>query len=114
MSTKQNKLYEGMFIVNATLSEDARNRALDRIKNAITERGGEIHKIHDQGRKKLAYEINKSREGYYYLVYFSVEPQHMSEIWREYLLNEDLLRYMTLKTDEVKEKLEFKQLVIEA
>lgn len=110
MSEKIQQLYEGMFIVNATLSEDARNKALDRLQGAITTREGEIHFVHDQGRKKLSYEINGAREGYYYLIYFSVKPHFMSELWREYLLNEDLLRYMTLKTDEVKEKLEFKQL----
>lgn len=110
MREKQENLYEGMFIVKATLSEDARNKALDRLQTAIASRGGAIHKVHDQGRKKLAYEINGAREGHYFLMYFSVQPQFISELWHEYLLNEDLLRHLTLRTEEVKEKLEFKQI----
>lgn len=104
------QLYEGMYILNATLSEEARNKAIERISQGITERGGEIHKVHDQGRKKLAYEIRGAREGYYFLLYFSAPTTSLSELWREYHLNEDLLRFLTLKTDQVRETLEFKKL----
>jgi len=110
MKEGSKQLYEGMFILNATLSEDARNKALDKIRNGILSRGGEIHKAHDQGRRKLAYEIRGAREGYYFLLYFTAQSLSISELWHEYQLNEDLLRFMTLKADEVKEKLEFKVL----
>lgn len=110
MTNTNKQLYEGMYILNATLSEDARGKTLERIKNGITSRGGEIHKIHEMGRKKLAYPILRSREGHYYLLYFSAGSDVMAELWKEYQLNEDLLRFMTLKTDEVKETLEFKKL----
>lgn len=108
---KENKqLYEGMYILSSTLSEDARKKALDRIAVGITDRGGEVHKVHDQGRKKMAYEIRGSREGHYYLLYFSAPTTALAELWREYHLNEDLLRFLTLKTNEVKEVIEFKKL----
>ncbi len=107
--SKQN-LYEGMYIISATLSDDARQKALDRITNEITERGGEIVKIHDQGRKRLAYEISGHREGHYYVIYFNVDPGIISELWYEYHLNEDLIRFITLRTDKVLEKIEFKAL----
>lgn len=107
---ERNQLYEGMYILNATLSEDARTKALERITSEITSRGGEIHKIHDQGRKKLAYEIRGSREGYYFLLYFSAPSTALAELWREYHLNEDLLRFLTLRAEEVKEVLEYKKL----
>lgn len=103
-------LYEGMYIIKATLSEDARHKALDRLQNDITSRGGEIVKIHDQGRRRLAYEINGSKEGYYYLLYFNLKPSAISELWQEYRINEDLLRWTTLRTEKVLEKLEFKAL----
>lgn len=107
---EQKHLYEGMYILNATLSEEARKRALERITAGIADRGGEIHKVHDQGRKKLAYEIRGSREGYYFLLYFSAPTNALADLWREYHLNEDLLRFLTLKTEEVKETIEFKKL----
>ena len=107
---QQPMLYEGMYIINAHLTDDARNRAFDKIKNAITSRGGEILKIHDQGKRRLAYEIQKQKEGHYYLVYFKVEPEHVKELWHEYHHNEDLLRFITLRTETVLEELKFKQL----
>lgn len=106
--TKQ--LYEGMYILNATLSEEARKKALERITLGISDQGGEVHKIHDQGRKKLAYEIRGAREGYYFLLYFSAPSTALADLWKEYHLNEDLLRFLTLKTEEVKETIEFKRL----
>jgi len=63
MSLPRQNLYEGMYVISATLSDDARNKALDKIQVGITGRGGEIVKIHDQGRRRLAYEIDGHREG---------------------------------------------------
>lgn len=110
MTTKKLGLYEGMYIINAALSDDARGKALEKIKNGIVERGGEIHKLHEQGRRRLAYEINKQREGFYYVIYFSVKPSAISEMWQDYHLHEDLIRFMTLEAKEIKETLEFKPL----
>jgi len=104
------ELYEGMYILSATLSDDARNKALERITSGIAQTGGEVHKIHDQGRKKIAYEIRGAREGHYYLLYFTAPKGALADLWRDYHLNEDLLRFLMLKTDEVKQELTFKQL----
>ncbi|MEN9343633.1 MAG: ribosomal protein [Chlamydiota bacterium] len=113
MAKERNHLYEGMYILSATLSDDARSKALDKIKGGITNRGGEIHKIFDQGRNKLAYEINGKREGHYFLLYFTAPSPAMTEMWREYHLNEDLVRFITLRTPQVPEKIEFKPLIQE-
>ncbi|MBY0528624.1 MAG: 30S ribosomal protein S6 [Rhabdochlamydiaceae bacterium] len=113
MSKQGEHLYEGMYILSATLSDDARQKALEKITSGITTRGGEICKMFDQGRRKLAYEINNKREGYYYILYFSISTKVMNDLWREYHLNEDLLRFLTLRTESVPEKLEFKSIVQE-
>lgn len=110
MKQETNNLYEGMYILSATLSDDARTKALDRIQNGITTRGGKIEKIHNQGRKRLAYGIDGHREGYYYIVYFDVKPSAISELWQEYHLNEDLVRFITLRAEKVMDKIEFKTL----
>lgn len=109
MKTETRHIYEGMYVFNGTLSEEGCKKAIERITSSITEKGGEIHKDLPIGRRKLAYEINRMRQGHYYLVYFSVGAQAIKEMWNEYHLNEDLLRYMTLKVDSVPEKVEFKQ-----
>jgi small subunit ribosomal protein S6 len=110
MKQQSPKLYEGMYILSAHLTEDARIKAFEKIKKAITDKGGEILKIHDQGKRRLAYAIQQNREGYYYLMYFNVSPDAVAELWHEYHLNENLIRFMTLRTDEVLEEIKFKQL----
>lgn len=106
---KQN-LYEGMYVIKATLSEDARRKAMDKIQSGITQHGGEILKIHDQGRRRLAYQIEGHREGHYFVLYFNMIPAAVEELWQDYHLNEDLVRFMTVRTDKVLEKIEFKAL----
>jgi small subunit ribosomal protein S6 len=108
MSQTKENLYEGMFIISARLSEDARGKALGRIEKDITQRGGEIKKVHDFHRRRLAYEIDGHKEGCYYVFYFTLRPEAVNELWREWHLNEDLLRYMTLSAEKVQEeKIEF-------
>ncbi|NGX63605.1 MAG: 30S ribosomal protein S6 [Candidatus Anoxychlamydiales bacterium] len=114
MTQNRSRLYEGMYIINSNLSEDARNKALEKITKAIEEKKGEIHKTHDMGKRKLAYEIDKKREGYYYLIYFSIDSAAVKDLWAEYLLHEDIIRFMTAKADSVLESLEFKSLAIQS
>ncbi len=113
MAKQKNHLYEGMYILSASLSDDARQKALEKITVGITNRSGEIHKMFDQGRRKLAYEINGRREGHYFILYFSAPTKSVAEMWKEYHLNEDLVRFITLRTHAVPEKIEFKQLLQE-
>jgi small subunit ribosomal protein S6 len=110
MSTNDQNLYEGMYIIKATLGDDARHKALEKIKNGITNRKGEIVKVHEQGRRRLAYDIDGQREGHYYLFYFNIAPAAIAELWQEYHLNEDLIRFITLRAEKVMEKIEFKVL----
>lgn len=107
---KRVRLYEGMFIINNSLSEDARQKAIDRISKAIEGFGGEIVKVLDWGKRKLAYPIDDHREGYYYLVYFNLNSTTVKDFWSDLQLHEDLIRYMTVVTDKVRENLEFEPL----
>jgi small subunit ribosomal protein S6 len=110
MKKQHPKLYEGMFIFNANLSADAMDKALNKVKSLIEEHKGEIHKVHDWGRRKLAYEIDHQKQGHYFLLYFSIVSSALIEMNSEHLLNEDLIRHQVLKTDTVPEKIEFKPL----
>lgn len=110
MLKSRKNLYEGMYILSATLSEDARKKAVEKITASIEHHAGEVHKIFEQGRKKLAYEVEGRKEGYYYVIYFTSISSSVPELWREYQLNEDLIRFMTLRAEVVPEKIEFKSL----
>lgn len=110
-SSNRTNLYEGMFIVKASLSDEARSKALERIKGGLVQRGGELVKVHDMGLRRLAYPIDRHKEGVYTLIYFQLPPTQVTEFWQECHLNEDLLRFMTLRTESILEKLEFTPLV---
>jgi small subunit ribosomal protein S6 len=104
---QRNALYEGMYIISATLSDESRKKAFEKITDGIASNGGKVLKVHEQGRRKLAYSIDGKREGYYYLVYFEAPTQAIAELWKDYPLHEDLIRFMTMRTEKVLETLEF-------
>ncbi len=110
MKKERKGLYEGMYILSATLSDESRKKAFDKITDGIVQKGGEINKIHEQGRRKLAYEIDGKREGYYYVLYFTAPTSSVIELWKDYQLHEDLIRFMTTRVEQVQETLEFKPL----
>jgi len=76
MNKEMKRLYEGMYVLSASLSEDALKKALERITKTIEASGGEVQKTFEMGRKKLAYEINRHKQGQYILLYFSCPFGH--------------------------------------
>jgi len=113
MRRERNGLYEGMYILSATLSDESRKKAFEKITDGITQKGGEIKKVHDQGRRKLCYEIKGKREGHYYVLYFAAPTQTISELWKDYHLHEDLIRFVTMRVENVQESLEFKPIRVQ-
>lgn len=107
MKKQRKALYEGMYIISATLSDESRKKAFEKITDGIVSHGGEVLKVHEQGRRKLAYTIDGKREGCYYLVYFEAPTAAIPELWKDYPLHEDLIRFMTMRTEKVLETLEF-------
>jgi len=110
MKKERKPIYEGMYILSTALTDDARQKALEKITGSIVEKGGEVLKVFDQGRKRMAYDIGKRREGHYFVLYFSAPSLTMKQLWKEYRLNEDLLRFMTLRVEQAPEKIEFQPL----
>lgn len=111
MAKEQARLYEGMFIIKASLSEEARNKAFAKIQSVIEGFGGEIRNIIEMGKRRLTYMIGDQREGYYFVVYFETLPSTNKPTLQELRLHEDLIRFCVFQTEEVMEKLEFKPLV---
>lgn len=109
---KKARLYEAMYIINSALSVDDSKVALDGILKEIIDLGGEILKVHDMKKKRLAYKIKGRKEGYYYVVYFNIDPELITKLWENCHFNQDLLRFMILSAKEVVDQLEFKALKI--
>ena len=91
------KMYESAVIINAALEEDQIQSIISRIKELISSNDGEITDIEDWGRKRLAYMIKKSKIGYYIIFQFNAYPQIISTLEKFYKLDENILRYLSIK-----------------
>ncbi len=104
--------YESAVIINAALDDDQIESIITRIKETIVSNGGEIKNIDNWGRKRLAYMVKKSKIGYYAIFRFSASSNIISKLERFYQLDEQILRYLTIKLDnDAIEYLEQKQAV---
>jgi small subunit ribosomal protein S6 len=103
--------YENLVIVKPTLTEEEIKSQLAAIDEVITSNGGEIVARDEMGIRKLAYPINKNERGYYYVVYFTMEPANIAEVERRYRINEELLRFVTMKYDSKREVAAWEKMV---
>ena len=86
--------YELMCIVQPDLDETAFNGVLDKVKGWITDSGGSIEKAEVWGRRRMAYSINKHREGQYVLLNVSMSPAATFELERNLRYQESIMRHM--------------------
>ncbi len=105
------KQYELLFVVKPTLTEEEIAAQIANVKASIEKDGGEIVATDDMGMKKLAYEVSKANRGYYTVYYFNAEPATIAEIERLLRINENILKFMTVKYDKKKEVTAFNELV---
>ena len=106
--------YENLVIVKPTFTAEEIQASIKAIEEVITSNGGEIAATSPMGMRKLAYPIDKNERGYYHVVYYSIAPAAISEIERRFRINEDLLRFVTIKYDTNREILAFNGLVEKA
>lgn len=106
--------YENLVIVKPTLTAEEIQATLSAVEEVITSNGGEIAATSPMGMRKLAYPINKNERGYFYVIYYSIAPAAIAEIERRFRINEDLLRFVTIKYDSKREVTAFEGLVEKA
>ena len=97
------KHYELLFVVKATLTAEEIAAQIATVKASIEKDGGEIVTTSDIGMRKLAYEVNKNNRGYYTVLYFKANASSIIEIERLLRLNENILKFMTVKYEKKKE-----------
>ncbi len=85
--------YEIVAVLRPDLDEEGLGAALDRIKQRIAEHGGSLTSTDRWGKRKLAYPIQKHRDGYYALFVFTLDPGHITPLRQILGLNEELLRF---------------------
>jgi small subunit ribosomal protein S6 len=90
-------VYESAVLINAALDDQQIDSILSRIKDLITNNGGQIREIENWGRKRLAYPVEKSKIGYYAIYRFDAPSDIVAKLERIYTLEEQILRFVTLK-----------------
>jgi small subunit ribosomal protein S6 len=85
--------YETLFILRPNLEEEKRNELLEKFKGIIAS-DGEVKEVKEWGVRKLAYEIEKLREGYYVLINFMANTDLPKELERNFKISDDVIRYM--------------------
>ena len=92
--------YELAVVVNANIEDEERNATVDKCKALIERFGGQITNVDDWGKKRLAYEIQKMREAYYYFIQFDAEATAPAEIEQRMRIMDNVLRFLIVKPDE--------------
>ncbi|MEE1073441.1 MAG: 30S ribosomal protein S6 [Cellulosilyticum sp.] len=92
--------YELSVVLFSTLSEEEKVATLEKVKELITRFGGEITNVDDWGKRKLAYEIEKQREGFYYFIQFQAEAGAPAEIESRVRIMEQVLRYLIVSLED--------------
>ncbi|MCD7035296.1 30S ribosomal protein S6 [Metabacillus sp. GX 13764] len=94
------KNYEIMYIVRPNIEEDAKKAVVERFNTILTDNGAELSEAKEWGKRRLAYEINDFRDGYYMLLKISSDAAAVQEFDRLAKINEDIIRHMVIKEEE--------------
>ena len=95
----QQTYYETMYILRPDIAEDEVSNHIDKYNKLLEEFGGSILDSQMRGKRRLAYQISKHREGIYVQLSHQGEGQHISKIEKAMRLSGDVIRYMTVKQD---------------
>ena len=93
------RTYEVAVIVNPNTVEEDLKKILDQIDHIVVEKGGTVTKVQNEGRRKLAYPIEKFEEGIYSYVFIDGSGREIAEIERRLRVNDAVIRYLTVRTD---------------
>src|SRR5579875_3727658 len=99
-SQKQVQTYESLYIVRPNLDEDAVDKVVSQVDEYIKGLGGTIVATDKKGRRRLAYEVQKMRDGYYVLTVFTAKPEAVAALKRMMALSEDIIRNIVVVHEE--------------
>ena len=91
--------YELAVVVSAKIEDDERAAVVDKCKALVERFGGTITEVDDWGKKKLAYEIQKMKEGFYYFIQFDAESDVPAQVEAQVRIMEPVIRYLCVRQD---------------
>ena len=97
-------LYEHVFLARQDVTAQQVEAMTEQFKGIVEQRGGKVAKIEPWGVKSLAYRIKKNRKAHFTLMNISAPPAALAEMERQMGLNEDILRFMTIRVEELEQE----------
>jgi len=92
--------YELAVVVSAKIEDEERAAVIDKVKAYVERFGGQITNVDEWGKKKLAYEIQKMHEGFYYFIQFDAEATAPAEIESRIRIMDNVIRFLCVRQDE--------------
>ncbi len=106
--------YETLFVVKPTLTEEEIAAQIAKIKDVLTKVEAELLATDDMGMRKLAYPVEKNDRGYYTILFYKANGDAIAEIERNLKINEDIIKFLTVKYSNQKELAQFDKQVAAA
>ena len=91
--------YELALVVSAKIEDEERAAVVEKAKGYVTRYGGNVTEVEEWGKKRLAYEIQKMREGFYYFIQFEADATCPAEVERHGRIMDNVLRYLVVKKE---------------
>ena len=91
--------YELAVVLSAKLEDEERAAAMEKVTGYITRFGGTVTDIDEWGKKRLAYEIQKMKEGYYYFIQFDADAACPAEVEKRVRIMDNVLRYLIVRPE---------------
>ncbi|QQK78094.1 30S ribosomal protein S6 [Salicibibacter cibarius] len=92
--------YEILYILRPTLEEDAVKSTIERFNQILSDNGAEVTEVDEKGRRRLAYEIQDFREGYYVILKVQATPDAINEFDRRIKLTDEVIRTLVVRDDD--------------
>ena len=92
--------YELALVVNAKIEDDARAATVEKAIEYIARFGGTVTEVEDWGKKRLAYEVQKMREGFYYFIQFDANADVPAQLEQRVRIMDNVLRFLCVRKDE--------------
>ena len=91
--------YELTVVVNAKIEDDVRVATVEKVKEYVARYGGTVTNVDEWGKKRLAYEIQKMKEGFYYFIQFEADATAPAELERHVRIMENVIRYLCVRQE---------------
>jgi small subunit ribosomal protein S6 len=92
--------YELALVVSAKIEDDARTATVEKAKEYITRAGGTVTEVEEWGKKKLAYDVQKMSEAFYYFIQFDAASDAPAKIEQDVRIMDNVLRFLCVRKDE--------------